>query len=128
MHAWGTVLNCEHIGKGCSFLQNTTFGNKLNKDGVYVRPWLGDNVDVGANVVVIGGVRIGNNVKIGAGSVVTKDIPDNCTVVGVPGRVVQQKVVNHEGILMHNRIPDPIKCELNRLKYEVQELKEKINP
>ena len=55
---------------------------------MYVRPWLGDNVDVGANVVVIGGVRIGNNVKIGAGSVVTKDVPDNCTVVGNPARII----------------------------------------
>ena len=45
---------------------------------------------VGANAVVLGGVHIGNNVKIGAGAVVTKDIPDNCTVVGNPARIVKK--------------------------------------
>ena len=55
------------------------------------------------------------------------DVPEHCTVVGVPGRVVQQKFMNPDGVLMHNRIPDPITCEINRLKYEVQELKEHIN-
>ena len=89
-HAWGTVLNCEHIGYGCAFLQNTTFGNKKTEDGKLVRPWLGDNVIVGANAVVIGDVHIGNNVRIGAGTVVTKSVPDNCVVVGNPARIIKK--------------------------------------
>ncbi len=88
-HAWGTILNCEHIGYGCAFLQNTTFGNKP-KDGKLVRPWLGNNVKVGANAVVIGDVHIGNNVRIGAGCVVTKSIPDNCVVVGNPAKIIKK--------------------------------------
>ena len=55
-----------------------------------------------------------------------EDVPDNSTVVGIPGRVVHQKIIDKNGVLMHNRIPDPIKCELNRLKYEVLELKNKL--
>ena len=89
-HAWGTVLNCDHIGFGCAFLHNTTFGNKPTKDGKHVRPWLGDNVLVGANAVVIGDVHVGNNVWIGAGAVVTKSIPDNCVVVGNPARIIKK--------------------------------------
>ena len=56
-----------------------------------------------------------------------EDVPEYSTVVGVPGRIVTQKYRDENGTLMHNRIPDPIKCELNRLKYEVIELKEKLN-
>ena len=82
-------MNCEHIGYGCAFLHNTTFGNK-QKEGKLVRPWLGDNILVGANVVCIGNVHVGNNVKIGAGTVVTKSIPDNCTVVGNPARIIMR--------------------------------------
>ena len=83
------MLNCDHIGKRCAFLQNTTFGNKL-KNGELVRPYLENNVVVGANVVCIGDVHIGNNVRIGAGSVVTKSIPDNCVVVGNPARIIRK--------------------------------------
>lgn len=89
MHAYGTILNCEHIGRGCNFLQNTTFGN-VYKNGKWGRPYLEDNVSVGANAVIIGEVHIGKNVIIGAGSVVTKSIPDNCTVVGNPARIIKK--------------------------------------
>lgn len=86
-HPYSTVLNCEHIGYGCAFAHCTTFGNKW-KNGRLVRPYLEDNVHVGANVVVIGDVHIGNNVRIGAGTVLTKSVPDNCTVVGNPARII----------------------------------------
>ena len=90
-------------------------------------PTLGNGVIVGAGAKVLGNINLGNYVRVGAGSVVVEDVPDYSTVVGVPGRIVHQKFRDKNGVLMHNRIPDPIKCELNRLKYEVLELKEKMN-
>ena len=80
---------------------------------------------MGAGAKVLGNIEIGNYSTIGAGSVVIENVPEHCTVVGIPGRIVKQtKYI--EGQLQHNRIPDPIACELNRLKYEVLELQEKL--
>ena len=73
----------------------------------------------------IGNIEIKDYSTIGAGSVVIEDVPEHCTVVGIPGRIVKQKQYI-EGQLQHNRIPDPIACELNRLKYEVLDLKEQM--
>ena len=89
-------------------------------------PTIGNNVTIGAGAKVLGNITIGDNVRIGAGSVVINDVPSDCTVVGIPGRVVQQSFVDPYGVLMHNRIPDPVTCELNRLKYEVQDIKSKL--
>lgn len=89
-HAFGTILNCRHIGYGCSFLQNIVVGNKPTKDGKPGLPYFEDNVKVGANAVIIGDIHIGNNVHIGAGAVVTKSVPDNCVVVGNPARIVKK--------------------------------------
>ena len=74
----------------------------------------------------MGNITIGDNVRVGAGSVVIDDVPQNSTVIGVPGRIIERKVNSEGETLMHNHIPDPVKCELNRLKYEIQELKEKL--
>lgn len=87
-HAFSTYLNAEYIGKGCTFRNNTTLGNKT-KNGEVHRPYLEENVFVGPNVVVIGRVRIGKGAVIGAGAVVTKDVPPYAVVGGNPARIIK---------------------------------------
>ena len=74
----------------------------------------------------MGNIKIADHVRIGAGSVVVNDVPEYSTVVGVPGKIVQQKYVAADGTLQHNRIPDPVTCELNRMKYEIIDLREQL--
>lgn len=83
-HPYSTILNAERIGKNFRCIHCTTLGDA--KNGI---PSIGDNVSLDANVVIIGAVRIGNNVTIGAGSVVVKDIPDNTVAVGNPAKVIK---------------------------------------
>jgi serine acetyltransferase len=89
-HGQALVVNDGTVfGSNCTVRNSTTIGNKRLKDGTYSRaPIFGDRVDIGANAVIIGPLTIGHNVAIGAGAVVVKDVPDNCVVVGNPGRVL----------------------------------------
>ena len=127
-HGMGVVIGeTTQIGDDCLLYQGVTLGGTSSKKEKR-HPTLGRGVVVGAGAKVLGNITLGNYSKVGAGSVVVDNVPEHATVVGIPGHVVIQKVYDEEsGTLMHNRIPDPISCELNRLKYEVQELREIVN-
>lgn len=121
-HGEGVVIGeTTEIGDDVLIYQQVTLGGTGKEHGKR-HPTIANNVVIGAGAKVLGNITIGKNTRIGAGSVVVEDVGENCTVVGVPGRVVQRHFIDENGVLSHNRIPDPIRCELNRLKYEVQEL------
>ena len=91
-HGQSLVVNDKTIlGNYCTLRQNTTIGHKELEDGTFSdAPIIGDFVDIGANVVIIGAIVIGNNIKIGAGSVVTKDLPSNGIYVGNPAKLLKK--------------------------------------
>jgi len=125
-HGMGVVIGeTTEIGDDVLVYQGVTLGGTSSKQEKR-HPTLGNGVVVGAGAKVLGNIYIGDYAKIGAGSVVVNEVPEHATVVGIPGRVVMQKIFDDNGVLMHNRIPDPISCELNRLKYEVRDLQEII--
>lgn len=124
-HGMGVVIGeTAEIGDDVLLYQGVTLGGTSSKPEKR-HPTLGRGVVVGAGAKVLGNITLGSYAKVGAGSVVVNDVPEHATVVGVPGRIVLQKIFDEEsGTLMHNRIPDPITCELNRLKYEIKDLQE----
>lgn len=86
-HPFASVINAKSIGKNFQFRNCLTIGNKNNDNSLL--PSIGDNVNVGANVVIIGDIKIGDNVIIGAGSVVVKDVPSNCIIGGNPAKIIR---------------------------------------
>ena len=78
-----------HIGKNCTILPNVLIGRK--EPGIKADVFIGDNCYISTGVTILGPVKIGNNVTIGAGAVVTKNIPDNCVVGGVPAKILKYK-------------------------------------
>lgn len=92
-HTYGVVIMPERIGRNCSIISNVTVGMR-NK---WAFPIIGDDVFIGAGARVLGGIHIGDRVKIGANAVVIEDVPDNVTVVGVPARVIDtSRIEYHE--------------------------------
>lgn len=104
-HGMGVVIGeTAEVGDNVTLYQGVTLGGTGKEKGKR-HPTIGNNVFIGSGAKILGSIKIGDNVKIGAGSVVTKPVPDDSTVVGVPGTIVR-----HMGIRVNDE-PEPIKEE-----------------
>lgn len=125
-HGMGVVVGeTTIIGDNVTLFQGVTLGGTGKEKGKR-HPTIGSNVVIGAGAKVLGNVNIGDGVNIGANAVVIKDVPNNATVVGVPGRIVR-----HEGkkvgiSLDHAALPDPIFELLVKLQDEVHKIEDEI--
>jgi serine O-acetyltransferase len=103
-HGMGVVIGeTAVVGQGCHLYQGVTLGGTSTRHEKR-HPTLGEAVTVGAGAKIIGAVKIGNNVRIGAGSVVITSVPDGATVVGVPGHITSVVGISNETV---ERLPDP---------------------
>ena len=125
-HGMGVVIGeTTIIGDNVLVYQGVTLGG-TGKDHGKRHPTIGSFVTIGAGAKVLGNITIEDNSNIGAGSVVIDNVPEHSTVVGIPGRIVQQRFFI-QGQLLHNKSPDPVTCQLNRLTYELKELKDRVD-
>ena len=128
-HGMGVVIGeTAELGDNCLLYQGVTLGG-TGKDKGKRHPTLGNNVLVGSGAKVLGPFKVGNNVKIAANAVVLNAIPDNCTAVGVPARVVKmngKRVRSVTSEIDQVHIPDPVSLELCRLRAEVATLKKEV--
>ncbi len=122
-HGMGVVIGeTTIVGDDCVLFQGVTLGGTGKEIGKR-HPTLGDNVMVSAGAKVLGNITLGDNVKIGAQSVVLKDVPPDCTVVGVPGRIVIREGIRvTRGVdLDQVNLPDPIMDRLEALAKAIEE-------
>lgn len=114
------------VGNNVTLYQGVTLGGTGKEHGKR-HPTVGDNVMISAGAKVLGSFTIGENSKIGAGSVVLEEVPPNCTVVGVPGRIVKrnnQKLVRED--LNQVDLPDPVNEDIKNLQYANSEMTNRI--
>ena len=126
-HGTGVIIGeTTIIGDNVTLYQGVTLGGTGKEQGKR-HPTLKDNVMVSAGAKILGSFTIGENSKIGAGSVVLEEVPPNCTVVGVPGRIVKRDNVKIPRSDMDQcHLPDPVKEDISVLQRENAELVNRV--
>lgn len=126
-HGSGVVIGeTAEIGDNCTLYQGVTLGG-TGKDTGKRHPTLGNNVMIGCGAKVLGPFKVGDNSKVASNAVVLKEIPPNCTAVGIPARVVRsggEKVPQSDLDQIH--IPDPVSQELKRLEERIAQLEAQL--
>lgn len=125
-HGHGVIIGeTAQLGDNVTLFQGVTLGGNGKEKGKR-HPTLGNNVMVSAGAKVLGSFTIGDNSKIGAGSVVLSTVPSNSTVVGVPSRVVKRNNVRlPQQDLDQVNLPDPVKMDIQELKDENERLRKR---
>jgi serine O-acetyltransferase len=124
-HGMGVVIGeTAEIGDDVLLYQGVTLGG-TGKDTGKRHPTLGNAVVVGTGAKILGNIRIGDSVKVGAGSVVVRPVPDHSTVVGVPGRIVGNVDAGAEP-LEHGKLPDPQGQAMEELSRRISQLEEQL--
>jgi len=126
-HGAGVVIGetCE-IGDDVLLYQGVTLGG-TGKDVGKRHPTIGNNVMIGAGARVLGPFSVGNNVRVGAGSVVLREIPDDCTVVGIPAKIVRREGQSDcMQTLDQVRLPDPVEMQLCALNVRIEALEKQL--
>ena len=125
-HGAGVVIGeTAEVGDDVTLYQGVTLGG-TGKDHGKRHPTVEDGVVIGAGAKVLGPITLGKNVKVGAGAVVLKSVPEGCTVVGNPGRIVRRKDGSRP-TLDHNNLPDPVLERFEALTARVAELESKLS-
>ena len=126
-HGMGVVIGeTAEIGDYVTIFQGVTLGGTGKERGKR-HPTLGNHVVVGAGAKILGGITVGDNVKIGANSVVLKNVAANSTVIGVPARVIKTQGERLPDATMdHSNMPDPVSDRLLALEQELIELRKKL--
>lgn len=123
-HGMGVVIGeTAEIGSNVTIYQNVTLGG-TGKDSGKRHPTIGNNVVIGTGAKVLGPIVIGDNCRVGAGSVVLRAAPSNSTVVGLPARVVYYNGEKVTAVnLNHSDMPDPVAEALNSLQEQIDQLR-----
>ncbi|RCJ29039.1 serine O-acetyltransferase [Nostoc minutum NIES-26] len=126
-HGMGVVIGeTAIVGDYTLIYQGVTLGG-TGKDNGKRHPTLGKNVVVGAGAKVLGNLQIGDRVRIGAGSIVLRDVPSDCTVVGVPGRIISRQGNANLSPLDHGKLPDIEASVIRSLLFRIEQLEQKLN-